>query len=73
MCNLYFFPFLNVDTILKLLVMPSLADPVELTVIPGSRTSALLQELRLSKTDSLRKGPPTWLLCVPRDLDVTEG
>lgn len=53
--------------------MPSLADPVELSIIPGSRTSALLQELRLPKADSLRKGPPTWLLCVPGDLDVTEG
>lgn len=53
-----FFPYLKGGTILKLAVMP---DPVDFKVVPGNRTPAFVQELRLSKAEGLGKCPLTWL------------
>lgn len=67
---LFFFLTLRLKKILKLAVMP---DPVDLKVIPGSRTPAFIQELGLSKAESLAKGPPKWGLFIPDDFYVIEG
>lgn len=58
--------FIKVETLLKLVVTPDLID---LKAASGGRTPDFTQ-FRLSKTESLGKGPPTWRLCLPGDFHV---